>query len=94
MSLRGMLTDYSKGDSLGWFWRLYWLRKRTKSKVLRDALTFLLNRSAHRHGGYIGPGRISRESLRCPTDSMVCSSPAMLSSGPTAGSIRTSPSER
>lgn len=56
MNLRGMLTDYSKGDSLGWFWRLYWLSKRTKSKVLRDVLTFLLNRSAHRHGGYVGPG--------------------------------------
>ena len=56
MSLRGMLTDYSKGDSLGWFWRLYWLRKRTKSKVLRDVLTFLLNRSAYRHGGYVGSG--------------------------------------
>lgn len=56
MSLRGMLTDYSKGDNLGWFWRLYWLRKRTRSKAVRDVLTFLLNRSAHRHGGYVGPG--------------------------------------
>lgn len=56
MSLRGKVTDYSKGDSLGWFWRLYWLRKRTRSKVIRDVLTFLLNRSAHRHGGYLGPG--------------------------------------
>lgn len=56
MSLRGMLTDYSKGDNLGWFWRLYWLQKRTRSKAVRDVLTFLLNRSAHRHGGYVGPG--------------------------------------
>lgn len=56
MSLRGMLTDYSKGDNLGWFWQLYWLQKRTKSKTVRDVLTFLLNRSAHRHGGYVGPG--------------------------------------
>lgn len=56
MSLRGKVTDYSKGDSLGWFWRLYWLRKRTRSKVIRDVLTFLLNRSAHRHGGYVGLG--------------------------------------
>ena len=56
MSVREKLTDYSKGDNLGWFWRLYWLRKGTKSKVIRDMLTFLLNRSAHRHGGYVGPG--------------------------------------
>ena len=56
MSLRGMLNDYSKGDNLGWFWQLYWLQKRTKSKTVRDVLTFLLNRSAHRHGGYVGPG--------------------------------------
>ena len=56
MSLRGMLTDYSNGDNLGWFWQLYWLQKRTKSKTVRDVLTFLLNRSAHRHGGYVGPG--------------------------------------
>jgi len=56
MSLRGKVTDYSKGDSLGWFWRLYWLRKRARSKVIWDVLTFLLNRSAHRHGGYVGPG--------------------------------------
>ena len=51
MSLRGMLTDYSKGDNLGWFWQLYWLQKRTKSKTVPDVLTFQLNRSAHRHGG-------------------------------------------
>ena len=55
MALRGWLTDVSKGDNLGGFWRLYWLRKRSKRKYLRDVLTFLLNRSAHRHGGYVGP---------------------------------------
>ncbi|WP_207303205.1 serine acetyltransferase [Intestinimonas massiliensis (ex Afouda et al. 2020)] len=56
MSLREKLTDWSKGDGLGWFWRLYWLRKKVKSRAARDILTFLLNRSAHRHGGYVGPG--------------------------------------
>ena len=56
MSVREKLTDYSKGDNLGGFWRLYWLRKGSKNKVIRDVLTLLLNRSAHRHGGYVGPG--------------------------------------
>ena len=41
MSVREKLTDYSKGDNLGWFWRLYWLRKGTKSKVIRDMLLSL-----------------------------------------------------
>ena len=56
MGLRAWLTDCSKGDNLGWFWRLYWLRRRARGRVPRDVLTFLLSRSAHRHGGYVGPG--------------------------------------
>ena len=56
MSIRECLADWSKGDRMQGFWRLYRLRRRVKGKLLRDLCTFLLNRSARRHGGYVGPG--------------------------------------
>lgn len=54
MSLRESLTDFSKGDQLWLFWRLFRARQRVKLPPLRAALTFLCNRSAHHHGGYVG----------------------------------------
>lgn len=56
MSAREGFTDFSKGDYMGLYWRVRSARDRARSKPLRDALTFLMNRSARRHGGYIGPG--------------------------------------
>lgn len=50
------LRSFSKGDSLFFFWKLFRLRGRTKQPLLRQVLTFFLNRAAHRHGGYIGNG--------------------------------------
>lgn len=38
------------------FWALFWRRKRTKNRLLKDILTFRLSRMAHRHGGYVGNG--------------------------------------
>ena len=58
MSLRELFTDCSKGDRMTGFWYLYRLRNRVGSRRLRDILTFLLNRSARRHGGYVGPGAV------------------------------------
>ena len=58
MSLREVLTDWSKGDRMTGFWRLYRLRGRARWKLTRDVWTFLLNRSARRHGGYVGPGAV------------------------------------
>ena len=52
--MRAALTDCSKGDNLGLYWRLFEARSRTRSRLWRDILTFLLYRMAHRHGGYIG----------------------------------------
>jgi len=52
----GWLRSFSRGDSLGLFWKLFFLRERTKSRILRQALTFLLSRTAHRRGGYVGNG--------------------------------------
>ena len=58
MRIREFFTDRSKGDDLGGFWLLYRLRERAVSRLWRDLLTYLANRSAHRHGGYIGPGAV------------------------------------
>ena len=58
MSLRETITDWSKGDRLVGFWRLYRWRARCGNKLVRDVLTLLLNRSAHRHGGYVGNGAV------------------------------------
>ena len=56
MSLRERLTDYSLGNDLRLYWKLFYRRGRTKSRLRADLLTFFLNRLAHRRGGYIGRG--------------------------------------
>ncbi len=58
MGIRQDLIDFSRGDGLRWFWRLYFLRKKTKNKFFKDALACLCSRSAHRHGGYVGAGAV------------------------------------
>ena len=58
MSLRETVSDWSKGDRLTGFWRLYRWRERCRVKLVRDILTLLLNRSAYRHGGYLGSGAV------------------------------------
>ncbi|MBD5160591.1 MAG: serine acetyltransferase [Oscillibacter sp.] len=60
MNLRERLMDYSLGNHLRLYWRLFRMRERTGSRLLADVLTFFLNRTAHKRGGYIGRGaRIS-----------------------------------
>ncbi len=56
MSIRERITDYSRGDNLRLFWRVFFLRKRVKSRLGKDILTFWCSRLAHKHGGYIGNG--------------------------------------
>ena len=58
MHLRERLMDYSYGNDLRLFWRLFRLRGRVRSKLLADVLTFILNRMAHKRGGYIGRGAV------------------------------------
>lgn len=58
MSIRRDIIDYSRGDNLKHFWRLYRLQKKAKNGFFRDILTFLMSRSAHRHGGYVGPDTV------------------------------------
>lgn len=54
MSIREKIVDYSRGDNLGLFWRLFFMRKRTKSRLRKSVLAFWCGRLAHKHGGYIG----------------------------------------
>lgn len=66
MSIRRKIIEYSRGNSLSTFWRLYQLQKKISGGFLHDILTFLLSRSAHRHGGYIGPDAVIEGELSLP----------------------------
>ena len=60
MSIREKIIDYSRGNDLSRFWRLYRRQQRAKSGFRRDVLTFLMSRCAARHGGYVGPDAVIR----------------------------------
>lgn len=55
MNIRRFIIEYSRGNDLQFFWFLYKLQKKAKNRLLHDVLTFMMSRSAHRHGGYVGP---------------------------------------
>lgn len=55
MGIRGKIIDYSRGNDLDGFFRLYRWQKKMPAGIVCDILTFFMSRSAHRHGGYIGP---------------------------------------
>ena len=42
MSIREKIIDYSRGNDLSRFWRLYRRQQRAKSGFRRDVLTFLM----------------------------------------------------
>lgn len=54
MRAREWLVSYSKGNTMGLYWRLFQLRARTRSRAVCNVLTFVLSRMACRRGGYIG----------------------------------------
>lgn len=56
MNLRERVMDYSHGNNLRMYWRLFRLRERVHNKILSDILTLFLNRMAHKRGGYVGRG--------------------------------------
>ena len=58
MHIRQWLMDISLGNDLRLYWRLFRLRERTDSRLPADILTFLLNRMAHKRGGYIGANAV------------------------------------
>lgn len=66
MGIRRKLIDYSRGNNLGYFWKLYRLQKKAGEGIWRDILTFLMSRCAHRHGGYIGPDAVIGDNLSLP----------------------------
>ena len=61
MSIRRQIIDYSRGNSLSWFWRFYRWQKAAKHLFSRDVFTFFMSRSAHRHGGYVGPDAVFQD---------------------------------
>lgn len=66
MSIRRSIIDYSRGNNLHYFWRLYRLQQKKKEGFVRDVLTFMVSRCAHRHGGYIGPDTVIKGNLTLP----------------------------
>ena len=67
MNIRRRIIDYSRGNNLHHFWRLYRIQKKTgRDGIVHDILTFLLSRCAHRHGGYIGPDTVIKNHLSLP----------------------------
>lgn len=61
MSIRETITDYSRGDNLRLFWRLFFMQKRTKIALVKSVLTGCCSRLAHKHGGYVGAGATIKE---------------------------------
>lgn len=60
MSALEKLTELSCGSDLRGFWRLFERRQRARTRPGRWLLGWLANRSACRHGGYVGPGAVFR----------------------------------
>lgn len=54
MSLKWDIIDYSHGNNLKFFWKLYQWKNQTKSKLIHKAVTLLMGRCAYRHRGYVG----------------------------------------
>ena len=67
MNIRRRIIDYSRGNNLHHFWRLYRIQKKTgRDGIVHDILTFLLSRCAHQHGGDIGPDTVIKNNLSLP----------------------------
>lgn len=54
MSIRTDILTWSKGDLMETYWKVFFRRQNTSSGWKRDLYTVYLNRSAKKHGGYIG----------------------------------------
>lgn len=53
---RALLVDFSRGNSLKSFFFFYRHHLSAQGALSRYFFTYLMSRSAHRHGGYVGPG--------------------------------------
>lgn len=56
MSFRTDILTWSKGDLMETYWKVFFKRQACTSGWKIDLMTVFLNRSASRHGGYIGKG--------------------------------------
>ena len=54
MISREIIVDKSKGDDLRGFWKLFRRHERARPGLWKSFLAFCCNRSAARHGGYVG----------------------------------------
>lgn len=54
MGLRTDILTWSKGDSLETYWKVFFWRQQCQRDWKKDLYTIYLNRSARKHGGYIG----------------------------------------
>lgn len=66
MSVRRSIIEYSRGNGMAAFWRLYRWRQRARGGMPRDVLTFFLSRLACRRGGYVGPDARIKGELSLP----------------------------
>ena len=67
--MRERITEYSNGDNLDLFWRLFRLRERSGSRLVTGLLTLVLSRMARRHGGYVGKTAVIEGFLSLPRPS-------------------------
>ncbi len=56
MAFRTDILTWSKGDLMETYWKVFFKRQNCKSSWKIDLMTVFLNRSANKHGGYIGKG--------------------------------------
>ncbi len=66
MAFRTDILTWSKGDLMETYWKVFFKRQNTTSGWKRDLYTVFLNRSARKHGGYIGKDAYLASRLRLP----------------------------
>lgn len=66
MSIRTDILTWSKGDLMETYWKVFFMRQNTQSGWKRDLYTVFLNRSARKHGGYIGKDTVFASRPRLP----------------------------
>ncbi|MGM9960858.1 MAG: serine acetyltransferase [Allobaculum sp.] len=66
MAFRTTVLTWSKGDLMETYWKVFFKRQNATAGWKIDLMTILLNRWAHRHGGYIGKGAYFEGRPRLP----------------------------
>ncbi|MEY8308810.1 DapH/DapD/GlmU-related protein [Erysipelotrichaceae bacterium 51-3] len=66
MSFRTDILTWSKGDLMETYWKVFFKRQNCQTGWKIDLMTVFLNRSANKHGGYIGKGAWFKSRPRLP----------------------------